>query len=347
VPEDSRDYEDLAPHSPEVAAYLQRQQKTLEAIRRAADTPGCRYDFDYSKPDFDAIAAIGRSRRPLRIAATVEAAAGNVDLALADCQRLYLMSTHAASSPMSLSSMVAISIDTSASRAMAKVLPYVTSHVQLQHFSAPDPREVQRRCVRCLRGEEAVGLAYFCSMIRPGGAVMWLTWMRDDVENYRSDMQRVRQLVQHPYWEVAAELEQMKQADGAKREQEDGAGGGRGFLSRHVPLILHSQVLSMVRAQALRTAVDVACATTHYRLDHAEYPPTAAALVPDYLDAVPADPFDGQPMRLKKNADGSLAIYSVGPDGVDHGGQVEVPPGSLPGARPADLGFILKLPQGH
>jgi hypothetical protein len=41
--------------------------------------------------------------------------------------------------------------------------------------------------------------------------------------------------------------------------------------------------------------------------------------VPDYLKAVPNDPYDGKPLRYKRVADGVL-VYSVGPDRQDHGG---------------------------
>jgi hypothetical protein len=36
---------------------------------------------------------------------------------------------------------------------------------------------------------------------------------------------------------------------------------------------------------------------------------------------LPVDPFDGKPLRSKRLPDG-IVVYSVGPDGVDDGGQV-------------------------
>ena len=40
---------------------------------------------------------------------------------------------------------------------------------------------------------------------------------------------------------------------------------------------------------------------------------------------------------MKKSADGSLTIYSVGEDGIDNGGDVEVKDGK----RGADVGIVL------
>src|SRR5207247_417513 len=54
------------------------------------------------------------------------------------------------------------------------------------------------------------------------------------------------------------------------------------------------------------------------------------------LKAVPTDPYDGRPLRLKRVADG-LAIYAVGPDLADNGGNLDrnaIKPGT-------DLGFRL------
>jgi hypothetical protein len=42
-------------------------------------------------------------------------------------------------------------------------------------------------------------------------------------------------------------------------------------------------------------------------------------LTPEYLPRVPADPFDGKPLRLKRDGK-DVIVYSVGPDGQDDGG---------------------------
>jgi hypothetical protein len=49
-------------------------------------------------------------------------------------------------------------------------------------------------------------------------------------------------------------------------------------------------------------------------------PPTLDALVPEYLDEVPRDPYDGKPIRYSAE---KRIIYSVGMDGVDSGGSTQ------------------------
>jgi len=49
-------------------------------------------------------------------------------------------------------------------------------------------------------------------------------------------------------------------------------------------------------------------------------PPSLDALIPEYLDAVPRDPYDGKPIRYSAE---KRIIYSVGMDGVDSGGSTQ------------------------
>jgi hypothetical protein len=85
----------------------------------------------------------------------------------------------------------------------------------------------------------------------------------------------------------------------------------------------------------LRCAL-AACAAERYRRERGSWPARLADLVPGYIAAVPLDPFDGKPLRLKRTGDG-LIVYSVGQDGVDDGGMIDRqnPVGSK------DMGFLL------
>ena len=67
-------------------------------------------------------------------------------------------------------------------------------------------------------------------------------------------------------------------------------------------------------------SVQIALAVEAYRLDRGVLPDTLDALLDGYLEAIPTDPFDGEPMRYRVLEDGYV-IYSVYIDGVDHGGE--------------------------
>lgn len=81
--------------------------------------------------------------------------------------------------------------------------------------------------------------------------------------------------------------------------------------------------IAMQREAARRAAVSLLLACQlHYRL-HGDWPAKIEDLVPDILAKLPTDPLgkSGELMRLKRDGD-DLVIYSVGPNGVDDGGNI-------------------------
>ena len=57
-----------------------------------------------------------------------------------------------------------------------------------------------------------------------------------------------------------------------------------------------------------------------FYLEHGTYPANLADLMPNYLDAMPLDPFGGKPLHYRRTSQGFL-LYSVGPDGIDDDGK--------------------------
>jgi hypothetical protein len=91
------------------------------------------------------------------------------------------------------------------------------------------------------------------------------------------------------------------------------------------------------RAHAILRCAEVALAAERYRLAEHRWPDDLHALVPRYLAAVPADPFDGRPFRLRALPDG-IVIYSVGLDRIDDGGRLDRKDAE---AANTDIGFQL------
>ena len=65
-------------------------------------------------------------------------------------------------------------------------------------------------------------------------------------------------------------------------------------------------------------------ALERYRLKHGAAPAALAALVPEFLPAVPLDPYDLRPLRYRVLADGTPHVWSIGWDGSDNGGAASV-----------------------
>jgi hypothetical protein len=84
--------------------------------------------------------------------------------------------------------------------------------------------------------------------------------------------------------------------------------------------------VSMLARACWRSVAEMRCAAMgiaceRFRMKHGHWPESLASLVPDYLPAVPLDPFDGKPLKMKSLADG-VVIYSIGLDGTDDGGDL-------------------------
>jgi len=67
-------------------------------------------------------------------------------------------------------------------------------------------------------------------------------------------------------------------------------------------------------------AAQSALAVERFRLAHGQLPEDLQELVPQFLSAVPDDPFDGQSLRYHRLAKGYV-VYSIGRDGHDDGGR--------------------------
>lgn len=88
----------------------------------------------------------------------------------------------------------------------------------------------------------------------------------------------------------------------------------------------------------LRTA-RVALAVLRWRAAHeGKLPESLSELVPDTLPAIPADPFDEQPLRYRRLPQG-FTVYSVGPDFTDNGGKR--PPSGTEVANGDDVVFTV------
>jgi hypothetical protein len=94
---------------------------------------------------------------------------------------------------------------------------------------------------------------------------------------------------------------------------------------------------TQLRRQAELRCVVAGLAAERYRQEKDHWPERLTMLVPMYLKAVPADPYDGQPLRLRRLRSG-VVIYAVGPDQKDDGGAVNR---RNPVSAGTDVGFRL------
>jgi hypothetical protein len=88
--------------------------------------------------------------------------------------------------------------------------------------------------------------------------------------------------------------------------------------------LIRRTLSTQVQQQMVMTAV----ALRRYQLHSGRLPADLTALVPDYLVALPRDRMDGQTLRYHLLPTGGFALYSVGEDGKDDGGDPRPNPAS-------------------
>jgi hypothetical protein len=76
-----------------------------------------------------------------------------------------------------------------------------------------------------------------------------------------------------------------------------------------------------VRMSALVRVAQTAIAVERYRLKHGDPPTQLDAVVPEFLDDLPADPHHGEALVYELQADG-FTVYALGANGVDDGGNM-------------------------
>ena len=94
-----------------------------------------------------------------------------------------------------------------------------------------------------------------------------------------------------------------------------------------------------VHSAEIRNAV-VALAVERFRItNNGELPADLAAVIPGFLEELPADPFDGKPVRYQRLERGYV-VYCVGPDEKDNGGSEK--PAKVKETDPWDVTFFVR-----
>jgi len=90
-----------------------------------------------------------------------------------------------------------------------------------------------------------------------------------------------------------------------------------GLLLTHFDSVFLKE--ATLEAMMLTTKAGLACKIYKKQRDH--YPEKLEALVPEFLDELPIDPFTGKPLIFRLQVDGGIIIYSVGSNEKDDGGR--------------------------
>ena len=81
--------------------------------------------------------------------------------------------------------------------------------------------------------------------------------------------------------------------------------------------------LKAARAQTVSDRAAIACAIERYRLATGSLPKTLDQLVPSYMETLPHDVINGEPLIYRPEGNRRYLLYSVGSDQSDDGGDFE------------------------
>jgi hypothetical protein len=343
------------PNSPQTQAYLARQAPALKLLRAAAQLPGCRFEHDYSRPSIQMmlpeLAKMRNAARLLQLDARSQLARDHVPEAVQDVNAIFGMSRDLGGPPLILTALVAFGIESLAVQTFEETLAKVSQPGELDGLNLGDPSAEKRLFQQCLAGEEAFGLAIFADLatdrltlaaLQPVGGLhaygepneatipdypilLRVFLMPDDLQAYRELMNAYRAAAAAPD-PVRPPADLVKMSRG-------------GLLTSLIVPNLDRHLQIAAEAEARLADAQIGLAATRYRLDQGAFPATIAELVPQYLDDVPLDPFDGNPMRMIVHPRECL-IYSIGPDLKDDGGK----PFDRK-TKTGDILFVLKEPQ--
>lgn len=84
--------------------------------------------------------------------------------------------------------------------------------------------------------------------------------------------------------------------------------------------VMNKAVTRTARTQVSVDLARVACALERYYLAHDQYPGTLDVLTPQFIDKLPHDIINGQPLHYRRTEDGRFILYSVGWNEKDDGG---------------------------
>jgi hypothetical protein len=308
---------------------LAKYGRSLDLLHQAADQGGAaRYRLELVPLDpkvLDQVQSLRGGARLLTLEANVRAHRGDLHGAADSILAMNRLARSLEREPLMMPQLMRGAIAGQAREQLRRLLDSVDladddlDRLQ-QDLRASDSKEVLRLG---MLGERVAGIQQFDGPGfggAGGGSVFFKVTQRGSFLEFLQFWDKMIRATDEPWPEA---LEAFKLAgQEAQRRAQGGASParvGRVLTALLVPAV-EAFTTATARDAAMNGATDAAIACERYRRRHGTLPQSLDELVPEFLPRVPIDPFDGQPLRYLVAEDGYL-VYSVGPDGTDHGGQ--------------------------
>lgn len=304
-----------------VARYIDSNRKALDLLHQAAAIPECRYPLDLTTIDMwmPPLVEQRQGARLLALETAHHTEWGRTDDAIRSVDAAFALAQSSAGQSHLITHLVRLLCNNTALESLERTL--CEAALSDEQSSSLTERIAHAEDTDALRRAFA-GEACFLTLvyrsiktardpdIREAGRILGaLGWV--DISHVAS-LEIMRQMIKACELSPAQRLKAMRALDvHGQREQ---------MMFAQIPVsALDKSCEADTKVLANLGAARTALAVERYRLATGALPTELSALVPEYLESVPVDPFGGEPLRYTKRGKGYV-VYSVGLDARDDGG---------------------------
>jgi hypothetical protein len=280
---------------------------------------------------------------PFRASACIQLEAGHPETALADLRVLFALGQTASSQPVLIGSLVRLAItDLAIHPIWFGLARHRWQDAQLAELETNLANiNIIADVQRCLRGDRAYALAALGEGGQPSESDQAVKAAGTNGTATSAPDRAMRSLPGAFRYQNLASLALSAQVLIARfnpagpsvrlstnLEQEVRTSLGKPTLYNNLArMLLPALSKSLEKAAYGQAAVSlalVACALERHRLATGNYPEKLAELTPRFIDRLPPDPVNGEPLKYRRDAPDRFILYSVGLDLKDDGGRVDV-----------------------
>lgn len=313
-----------------IAEFIAENKQALELLHNAAKIENCRYPIDLSagfNTQFNHASEMRSLVRLLELEAILHAEKGNGESAIDSIRSCFGIARSLVKEPLSICQLVRGGCQSVAISTIEQVINRIklTDEQLVELIECVQNAERISDMSYAFVGERCSGISFFKAPESVDPDLIGGIPFRPALALYKAigmaDSDAIIYLDLMDDYIKCAQLPPFERLNAAKAIEAKRKSTSQAHILLHVIVPAFSTITSIdTRNIAQLCTARVALAIERYRLATGKLPNALVDLVPDYLDSVPRDPFDGNDLRYKK-LETCFVVYSIGEDLVDDGGK--------------------------
>ncbi|MHB9006321.1 MAG: hypothetical protein ACYDC1_05270, partial [Limisphaerales bacterium] len=266
-----------------------------------------------------------------------ELVAGNPEAALTEIETMLKVCEAGGSQPLVIAGLVKLAlIDVTVQTIWAGLAEHRWQDVQLIELERHLVRvNLVADMQRSMRGERAFFLAHFLAETpSPGGGALVMPddptqkalrhWPSAFVYRNQINIARALQTLLIDGFDPSGPSVRLIQSEANRQARERYKSRlPYNFFAATLLPAFENTLQKAASGQAGVSLARIACALERHRLADGHYPEVLAGLVPRFLDRLPPDPVNGEPMKYRREAPDRFVVYSIALNLKDDGGVTE------------------------